>query len=223
MAKQFPYPVTRPFGVYDPAYSNYPDSKHPGCDYGTGNNTPLPAKMSGKVTIYARGNTTTGRGNEVIITSGATQIKYCHLNRIDVSNGQTVTVGQTIGLSGWTGYVLPKSEAGAHLHFEVLINGVYTDPEKWTGEDMYDGKTAEQWYQEANYWHQVAEDRQKLVNPTKEDIVQYTKEQLGRDPTDAEINQFTSQKWESFVDWLTDNVPSGGNVTILPKGVYEFK
>lgn len=131
----FPYPVTRAFGIVDPAYSNYPNSAHPGTDYATGFNTPLPAKMSGTVKVYARGNTATGRGNEVVITNGDTQIKYCHLNNINVADGQTVTEGGTIGWSGYTGYVVPKSQAGSHLHFEVLINGVYTDPEKWKGKN----------------------------------------------------------------------------------------
>lgn len=136
MANQFPYPVTRAFGIQDPAYANYPDSRHPGTDYGTGNNTPLKAKMAGKATVYNRGNTATGRGNEVVITHGSTQIKYCHLNRVDVKNGATITAGQTIGLSGWTGYVLPKSPEGAHLHFEVMIDGKYVNPETWKGVEM---------------------------------------------------------------------------------------
>lgn len=124
------YPITREFGVYDPAYANYPDSKHPGTDYGIPNKTPLVAAMSGTAAVFIRGNTSVGRGNEVVITNGSTQVKYCHLDRIDVVEGQQVKEGQQIGLCGWTGYVLPKSEKGAHLHFEVLISGVYVNPEE---------------------------------------------------------------------------------------------
>jgi septal ring factor EnvC (AmiA/AmiB activator) len=87
------------------------------------------ATISGTVTTYVRGNTATGRGNEVVITNGSTQVKYCHLNRIDVANGSRINEGQQIGLCGWTGYVLPKSPAGSHLHFEVLQNGSYVNPE----------------------------------------------------------------------------------------------
>lgn len=123
------YPITRPFGVYDPAYSNYPGSRHPGTDYGLPVDTPQVSAQAGTVTVIARGNQATGRGNEVIVTNGTTQTKHCHLNRIDVANGSTVKEGQQIGLTGWTGYVLPKSPAGSHLHFEVLQGGIYRDPE----------------------------------------------------------------------------------------------
>jgi len=134
------YPVTRPYGVYDPAYSNYPGSVHPGTDYGTPENHPMIAAISGTVTVYARGNTATGRGNEVVITNGSTQVKYCHLNRIDVATGSKVTEGQQVGLCGWTGYVLPKSPAGSHLHFETLINGVYKNPETQYNSTSIGGK-----------------------------------------------------------------------------------
>lgn len=125
-----PYPVTRKFGIVDPAYANYPNSAHPGVDYGAPENTPTIAVMSGIVKVYARGNTATGRGNEVRIIGQGIEVRYCHLNEIHVTDGQTIQAGQVIGLVGWTGYVLPKSPKGSHLHFEVLINGVYVDPEK---------------------------------------------------------------------------------------------
>jgi murein DD-endopeptidase MepM/ murein hydrolase activator NlpD len=42
---------------------------------------------------------------------------------IQVSVGQNVSQGQVIGLSGCTGLCF-----GAHLHFEVRINGAVTNP-----------------------------------------------------------------------------------------------
>lgn len=121
--------VTRPYGVVDPAYSNYPGSKHPGTDYGLGYRRQQVAAISGTVTVYARGSSNVGRGNEVVITNGNTQVKYCHLDSISVANGQQVQEGTVVGLTGFTGYVIPKSQAGSHQHFEVLINGSYVDPE----------------------------------------------------------------------------------------------
>lgn len=130
------YPITREFGFYDPqSYGNYPGGKHPGTDYGLPANTPLVAGMSGTVTAVLRRATYTGRGNEVVITQGNKQRKSCHMNRIDVEVGQQVVEGVTqIGLSGNTGYVLPKPtpsnpNAGAHLHDELIINGQYADLE----------------------------------------------------------------------------------------------
>lgn len=129
------YPITEHFGVVASYYSGYPGSKHPGTDYGLPANTPLVAGMSGTVTATTTRSTYVGRGNEVVITNGNKQRKTCHMNRIDVKVGETVTEGVTqIGLSGNTGYVLPKPSAsnpnaGAHLHDELLIDGTYVNLE----------------------------------------------------------------------------------------------
>ncbi|OGF22563.1 hypothetical protein A3D45_02600 [Candidatus Falkowbacteria bacterium RIFCSPHIGHO2_02_FULL_42_9] len=59
--------------------------------------------------------------------------KYAHLSRLDVQAGDQVNQGEIIGLSGGTpgtpGAGLYTN--GAHLHFEVLLNGVSADPEKY--------------------------------------------------------------------------------------------
>lgn len=55
---------------------------------------------------------------------------YCHLESIAVREGQWVTAGTIIGYMGWTGYVLPNSPQGTHLHWEVFIdygNGQYPE------------------------------------------------------------------------------------------------
>jgi murein DD-endopeptidase MepM/ murein hydrolase activator NlpD len=44
---------------------------------------------------------------------------YGHLSLIKVSIGQTVSTGDVIGLSGYSGYVYPPGPAGAHLHLGV--------------------------------------------------------------------------------------------------------
>ncbi|HNC19135.1 MAG TPA: peptidoglycan DD-metalloendopeptidase family protein [Accumulibacter sp.] len=49
---------------------------------------------------------------------------YCHLDRIDVSVGQTVDKRQVLGLSGMTGRA-----TGPHLHWSVILNGAMVDPE----------------------------------------------------------------------------------------------
>ncbi len=48
------------------------------------------------------------------------------LSRLDVAPGNRVERGQPLGLSGATGLA-----GGDHLHFAVLVGGIYVDPLEW--------------------------------------------------------------------------------------------
>jgi len=64
------------------------------------------------------------RGNAVIIDHGRGVLTgYWHLSEMYVVEGQEVSAGDTIGLVGTTG-----RSTGAHLHWELQINGVAVDP-----------------------------------------------------------------------------------------------
>ena len=52
--------------------------------------------------------------------------RYAHLSRIFVREGQVVTPGQSLGAVGSTG-----RSTGAHLHFEVLRDGQFVDPQRF--------------------------------------------------------------------------------------------
>lgn len=54
------------------------------------------------------------------------QTRYAHLSSYCVKVGQKVKEGELIGYSGVTGNVF-----GAHLHFEVILNGKRTNPLVW--------------------------------------------------------------------------------------------
>ena len=69
----------------------------------------------------------TGYGYHVIINhGGGIQTLYAHLHDIHVELGQEVKAGETIGTMGSTG-----NSTGIHLHFELRINGEYTDPSEF--------------------------------------------------------------------------------------------
>ena len=62
---------------------------------------------------------------------GSLRTRYAHLSKILVSAGQEVKAGDLIGYSGETGNC-----AGAHLHFEVIYNGVRCNPLNWLDSDF---------------------------------------------------------------------------------------
>lgn len=117
-------PITSPFG-----WRTHPIFKsrifHSGIDIGGPNGGAIAASNDGKV-IYA--GWYGGYGKVVILDHGIVNGKpittlYGHMSSINVSNGQTVRKGQTIGREGSTGY-----STGPHCHFEVRVNGKPTNP-----------------------------------------------------------------------------------------------
>src|SRR5436190_8135595 len=94
---------------------------HPGIDIGVPAGTPIRAADGGRVVIAGWVG---GYGNYTCIQHTASLSScYGHQSAIRVSVGQNVSQGQVIGLSGCTGLCF-----GAHLHFEVRINGAVTNP-----------------------------------------------------------------------------------------------
>lgn len=59
------------------------------------------------------------------------QTRYAHLSSYCVKVGQKVKEGELIGFSGVSGNVF-----GAHLHFEVILNGKRTNPLVWLDNDF---------------------------------------------------------------------------------------
>ena len=98
---------------------------HAGEDIGAPSGTSILAADSGMVTVIPdNGN---GYGNYIMINHGGGRVTlYAHMSGFAVSNGATVTQGQTIGYVGSTG-----NSTGPHLHFEVRVNGATTDPKSY--------------------------------------------------------------------------------------------
>lgn len=98
-------------------------SVHKGMDFRAHKGTPVRAGNNGVVAL-ARG--LYYEGNCVVIDHGMGLFTLSmHLSRIDVREGQQVTKGQRVGLSGATGRV-----TGPHLHWAVRWDGAYLDPAK---------------------------------------------------------------------------------------------
>jgi len=113
-------PITSPFGMRtDPLGRGF--RMHTGIDIGAPMGSTVTASAGGRI-IYAGWEG--GYGNTIIIDhGGATSTLYAHLSQIFISQGQDVQRGQAIGAVGCTGNC-----TGPHLHFEIRLNGVPTDP-----------------------------------------------------------------------------------------------
>ncbi len=96
-------------------------SYHKGIDWATPVGTAVMASSTGTV---ARAGWGSGYGYVVYINhADGRQTRYGHLSKVLVKQGQTVSQGQKIALSGNTGV-----STGPHLHFEILINGSQVNP-----------------------------------------------------------------------------------------------
>ncbi|MEI6494633.1 MAG: M23 family metallopeptidase [bacterium] len=88
---------------------------HNGVDLQTYGGDNVYAAASGKIIVAKNGGYNGGYGSYVVIShSNGTQTLYGHLSGVNVSQGQRVDQGQTIGYEGSTG-----RSTGTHLHFEV--------------------------------------------------------------------------------------------------------
>jgi murein DD-endopeptidase MepM/ murein hydrolase activator NlpD len=100
-------------------------ASHLGIDVAGGEGTAIFAADSGVVTLaIGDGGWNHGYGNTVMIDHGNGYVTlYAHLSAVMVATCQGVYAGQTIGLAGSTGNAF-----GAHLHFEVRLNGGFVNP-----------------------------------------------------------------------------------------------
>lgn len=96
---------------------------HAGIDIAVPLGTPVSATGQGVVTFAGSRD---GYGNMVIIQHpDGRESRYGHLSKILVSQGDTISAGQQIALSGSTG-----KSTGPHLHFEIREKGEVVNPFK---------------------------------------------------------------------------------------------
>lgn len=124
------YQVTSEYGMRsNPGNINTGEYRlHAGIDFAqTGGQGPIVAATAG---VVAATTTTSGGGNQVWIDhGGGLETRYKHLSSWTVEVGDKVAAGQQLGVEGSTG-----NSSGAHLHFEVRIDGAPADPRGWLTE-----------------------------------------------------------------------------------------
>jgi murein DD-endopeptidase MepM/ murein hydrolase activator NlpD len=102
-------------------WRNFDNSFHMGLDLAASTGTPIYAAVGGTVIISGFSSSA---GNWVVISHGNGLVtKYMHASALYVTAGQVVTAGQQIAAVGNTG-----NSFGAHLHFQVEVNGAAIDP-----------------------------------------------------------------------------------------------
>jgi murein DD-endopeptidase MepM/ murein hydrolase activator NlpD len=95
--------------------------QHKGVDFGAPMGAPIRAVGEGVVDFAGWQN---GYGNVVEVRHNAQRSTlYAHMSRIEVRRGARVEQGQRIGAVGMSGWA-----TGPHVHFELKVGGVQTDP-----------------------------------------------------------------------------------------------
>jgi len=111
-------PISGSFGEARPGHM------HAGIDIAAGEGTPIRAADTGRVVLMQGTGASGGYGNFTCVQHTATMSScYAHQSRFGTSQGARVNQGQVIGYVGNTGHSF-----GAHLHFEVRVNGAPTNP-----------------------------------------------------------------------------------------------
>lgn len=116
--------VTSPFGWRSLGY-------HQGIDISGANASGALVVAGASGVVTEAGWSTGGYGNYVMIDHGnGVETLYAHMlnDSLMVAAGENVTKGQAVGRVGNTGYSF-----GAHLHFEVRINGTKVNPAGYIG------------------------------------------------------------------------------------------
>ncbi|MGZ3119475.1 M23 family metallopeptidase [Streptomyces sp. H62] len=122
-----PLTVTSPYGSREHPLTGV-TRLHTGVDLAAPQGARVVAARRGHVVFAAY---TKAYGNRVVVDHGTIEGKrlettYSHLSSLDTAVGRTVEAGTLIGRVGSTGL-----STGPHLHFEVVLDGYYTDPRPW--------------------------------------------------------------------------------------------
>lgn len=94
--------------------------EHNGVDIKAPEGTNVVSSITGTVTDVGYDSE---KGNYIVVENGNIKTLYAQLATTNVKKGDEITAKQSIGTVGKTG-----KATGAHLHFEVMVDGEYVDP-----------------------------------------------------------------------------------------------
>lgn len=98
--------------------------EHNGIDIKAPEGTDVVSSINGTVTDVGYDDE---KGNYIVVEKDNVKTIYSQLSATNVKKGDKVSINQSVGAVGSTG-----NSTGAHLHFEVMVDGEYVDPESLT-------------------------------------------------------------------------------------------
>lgn len=102
--------ITQEFGKNPQIYKQFGLKGHNGLDIRAKSGTQLYAPIEGVVSVGNQGSK--GYGKFIRIRNNTNECILAHLSKIEVQDGQLISLGDPIGKSGNTGF-----STAAHLHF----------------------------------------------------------------------------------------------------------
>ncbi|MFA6423947.1 MAG: peptidoglycan DD-metalloendopeptidase family protein [Candidatus Magasanikbacteria bacterium] len=132
----FVWPVSGRYvtsAFHDPDYPFRRVFEHSGTDIRSPQGSPIVASNSGYIGRAKRCTVASCYSYILLIHNGNLSTLYGHLSRITVTEDQFVTKGDIIGYSGGTPGMVGSGPfvTGAHLHFEVRLNGIPVNAENY--------------------------------------------------------------------------------------------
>ena len=131
------YKINSEFGKYRAQYGR----THKGIDIGSPSGTEVIAPLDG-VVDESKDNASECGGFIKIKHNDNLYTKYCHIKKREVEKGAEVKQGDVIGISG--GALTDPNRgttSGAHLHFEVIKDGIHVDPALYMGKSINTDKS----------------------------------------------------------------------------------